>query len=592
MSRYAWASIWGVLLTGIAVSGLALRAPAPSPALWVTCAALIVPATVAQLFKAEAPHHVLFYASPVFFFAGALLLPPSLIVPLVVIPHIVEWVRERWRRGPHLRAWYLQPFNMAMYSIALVSAHAVALALSKGVPIALTPTAVLVVTLSALVYLVLNHGLLAAALMLARGVSWRESGLRDIETHVSEFIMLYVGAVVAVLWHSNPWMILPAVSPLALMYRTLTIPRLKQEAQTDAKTGVFNARHFDTLFRVEFERAQRFNRPLAFVMADLDFLRDINNVHGHLAGDAVLGRIGRVIHATVRDYDIVGRFGGEEFAIVLPETGVHDAGMLAERIRQAVAAERFEVATSTVPIGVTMSLGVACYPSHADAPTALVETADAAVYQAKATGRDRVHVAANPASIVAEIARTDGHADEGESRDAIGPAPADLTDRLTGLGTQRALVEELQRAVARARRLGEPIAVARVAIDQAGLAEAQREGGRPAALLVGVVAAALNRGRDMDRAFRLDDDDFAIILPRTTLDDAVCAVERVRADVARTLSGVTVDAGVADLTADVPGADALLERAGIALGWARQSQDSAVVIFDRATATVPLASSA
>src|SRR5947209_6789020 len=95
-------------------------------------ALLAVLATLPQLFKAEAPNHVLFYASPVFFFAGVLLLPPRLIVLLIALPHVVEWIRERIRHSPHLRAWYLQPFNVAMYTIAALGAHATYTALATS----------------------------------------------------------------------------------------------------------------------------------------------------------------------------------------------------------------------------------------------------------------------------------------------------------------------------------------------------------------------------------------------------------------------------------------------------------------------------
>src|SRR5439155_194927 len=138
-----------------------------------------------------------------------------------------------------------------------------------------------------------------------------------------------------------------------LMYKALSIPQLKQEAQTDGKTGLWNARHFSALFTAEMERATRFERPLTVLMADLDLLRNINNTYGHLAGDIVLSGIGKIISENIREYDIAGRFGGEEFAIVLPETGPVEAVQLAERLRSAVEAVSFEVSTSSVPIHAT-----------------------------------------------------------------------------------------------------------------------------------------------------------------------------------------------------------------------------------------------
>jgi len=155
-----------------------------------------------------------------------------------------------------------------------------------------------------------------------------------------------------------------------------------------------NAGYFTKLFEVELARARRFNRPLALIMADLDLLRNINNSYGHLAGDIVLAGVGQVIRQSIRDYDIAGRFGGEEFLIVLPETGPREAQEIAERLRVVIASERYEVRTSPVPIHATMSLGVACFPEDAAAPKDLIHAADVAVYQAKINGRNRVVCAA------------------------------------------------------------------------------------------------------------------------------------------------------------------------------------------------------
>jgi diguanylate cyclase (GGDEF)-like protein len=397
MSARAWAYIGGVLALGALLSGLTLPGWAAVTVQWPTFAALTVLATLAQLYKAEAPNHQTYFATPVFLFAGLLLLHPFPCVLLVVISHLLEWAKERWVRSPLLRKWYLQPFNMAKYVIAGGAAYGACHALDAGRTSLGAPSAMAMVAMAAaaLTFVALNQILLGLALVLARGLSWRATGVLDAENLQTELSLVCLGAVVATLWDLNPGLILPALAPLVLMYRALMIPQLKHEAQIDGKTGVSNARHFGTLFTAEFERARRFNRPLAFIMADLDLLRDINNTYGHLAGDTVLTGIGRVIRTTIRDYDVAGRFGGEEFAVVLPEADLLEAQMVAERLRQAVAATRFEVATSAQPLQVTMSLGVACFPADATTPTDLTHAADVAVYQAKASGRNRVVCAAD-----------------------------------------------------------------------------------------------------------------------------------------------------------------------------------------------------
>src|SRR5438552_3738676 len=206
-----------------------------------------------------------------------------------------------------------------MTIIASCGAHAVYTALAALGPTVIPVPMVAIVVAAAATYVALNQLVLGGALVLARGLSWRQSGVLDAESLQAQLILLFLGYVVDVLWHVDQWLILPALSPLVLMHQALTIPRLKHEAQIDGKTGVYNARHFGTLWTAELERARRFNRPLAFIMADLDFLRDVNNTHGHLAGDAALAGIGRIMRTTIRAYDIAGRFGGEEFAVVLPE---------------------------------------------------------------------------------------------------------------------------------------------------------------------------------------------------------------------------------------------------------------------------------
>lgn len=377
-------------MVGAGVSLWALTALPHTHPDWLMGATFLVLATSAQLFKAEAPNHTVFYASPVLFFAGVLRLPPALIVLLIALPHLVEWARERWRRSAHLAAWYLQPFNIAMYCLAGLSAHEVYVALDPHRASTLTPLPLMATGLAALTYAVVNHTLLGQALVLARQVSWRDSGVLALDNIVADLVLLCLGGVVAVLWQVNPWFLVLALSPLILMYRALMIPQLEQEARSDVKTGLWNARHFNTLFAAELGRAQRFRRPLGVIMADLDLMRDINNTYGHLAGDIVLAGIGHAIRASIREYDIAGRFGGEEFAIILLETEPEHVQMVAERIRRAVEAARFAVPTSPTPIGATMSIGVACFPEDGATLTELTHAADVAVYQAKAQGRNRV----------------------------------------------------------------------------------------------------------------------------------------------------------------------------------------------------------
>jgi diguanylate cyclase (GGDEF)-like protein len=397
MSYKAWLYIWTVLVLGaacIAWSLLAFDLTAGQPQL-ITFLALTGFATVSQLFEASHGKQS-YYPHFVFFLAGVFLLEPLLFMMVIVLPHLLEWAKERLTASDHLRNWYLQPFNIASHVIAASGAwwthHTINTRMAGMLdPVFSLPVVpVLSAICAVLVYVVLNHALVGLALALARSTSWKQSGVMKWQSLQPDFIMSCLGYVVAELWHVNPWLVLPALSPLVLMYQALMVPQLRHEAQTDSKTGLHNARHFSTLYQSEIERAKRFGRPLALVMADLDLLRNINNTYGHLAGDAVLAGIGRIIRDTVRDFDIAGRFGGEEFAIVLPESTPEEARATAERLRAAVEVATFSIPNNPTQLHVTMSVGVACYPIDAETPTDLIHRSDIAVYQAKLNGRNCV----------------------------------------------------------------------------------------------------------------------------------------------------------------------------------------------------------
>jgi diguanylate cyclase (GGDEF)-like protein len=392
MTWRAWMFLWSVLLAGAALGCAFAPDFLNTIPDWRLFGILTVLATVAQLFEAEHGRQS-FYPHFVFFFAGVLLLPPFLFVLLVIAAHLIEWAKERLLKSEHLRAWYIQPFNIATHIIAGAAAHQlIALAQPPSGSIALLPPFVAIVAV--LLYVVINHLLVGLALLLARGISLQASGVFAIDSLLLDTIMACLGCVVAVLWGVNPWWVMLALSPLALMYKALMVPQLKQEARTDGKTGLLNARHFNQAFTAEFERARRLNRPMAFIMADIDLLRTINNTYGHLAGDAVLTGIAGIIRENLRTDDIAGRFGGEEFAIALPETELRGARALAERLRAVIEAADFTVSTSQTPIRATMSMGVACFPHDATTQVDLIHQADVSVYHAKAQGRNRVVCAA------------------------------------------------------------------------------------------------------------------------------------------------------------------------------------------------------
>jgi len=163
----------------------------------------------------------------------------------------------------------------------------------------------------------------------------------------------------------------------------------KRAAMTDSLTGLYDHGELWRRLEAEAERAKRYNRDLSFVIADLDNLKRVNDTHGHMAGDAVLKGVAEILTATVRAADVAARYGGDEFALILPETGLERARMAAERIRASVASRPFAVQGAAEVARVTMTLGVTASRGNKSAAE-LVRDADRALYRAKSQGGNAV----------------------------------------------------------------------------------------------------------------------------------------------------------------------------------------------------------
>jgi diguanylate cyclase (GGDEF)-like protein len=165
--------------------------------------------------------------------------------------------------------------------------------------------------------------------------------------------------------------------------------RIRNLSIRDGLTDLFNHRHTMELLASEYSRAGRYEEGLTLIMIDIDHFKAVNDEHGHQAGDSVLRSIARLLRDTLRTVDSVGRYGGEEFAAILPHTAYQDGLRTGERIRKAIAGHAFRVGNRELKV--TVSVGVASYPSEGiDAPGALVREADKALYRAKEAGRNRV----------------------------------------------------------------------------------------------------------------------------------------------------------------------------------------------------------
>jgi diguanylate cyclase (GGDEF)-like protein len=171
--------------------------------------------------------------------------------------------------------------------------------------------------------------------------------------------------------------------------------RLYREAQdlavTDGLTRLLLRRPLMERLELEMKRAAEQDTPFSLVMIDIDHFSAVNNTYGHPAGDAVLREVAAILRRSVRDVDICGRYGGEEFVVLLPQTPTEGARLVAERIREAVRARTFELRGESKRV--TVSLGVATSPGHGTQSKALIAAADEALYRSKNEGRDRVTLA-------------------------------------------------------------------------------------------------------------------------------------------------------------------------------------------------------
>lgn len=172
---------------------------------------------------------------------------------------------------------------------------------------------------------------------------------------------------------------------------------LEKQASRDPLTDLYNRRYVFGIIESELKRYRRYGERFSLVLIDADHFKRINDTYGHCAGDAALRHIADSCVKAVRDADIVARFGGEEFVILLPHTGATEAAVVAERIRESM--HRSEFSWQDEPVEITLSLGVAEVGPNADSFDDLLKAADQALYAAKRAGRDRVAVAQDTARI-------------------------------------------------------------------------------------------------------------------------------------------------------------------------------------------------
>jgi diguanylate cyclase (GGDEF)-like protein len=333
---------------------------------------------------------------------GALLLPPVLEAALIALICTHRW----WLVGRHdaSRPLFKQLFTAAMMLLSCYAAAGVAhlpgfrLGGSQWVDLA-------VLVVATLAQFTVNSLLVAGVL----GLSTRVRGWRELAgsagDNLLELAALLLGGCVALLMLTGPALAIVMIVPAVALHRSVLVHQLQLAARTDPKTGLLNASAWHTQAELQLLRTQqqRAGATLGVLMIDLDLFKRVNDTHGHLAGDAVLRAVAHLLGESVRRGDQVGRFGGEEFAVLLAQvTTIADAHAVAERIRARVAALAVDVGTEVPITGLSVSIGVALYPAvDEDSLDGLLAAADAALYNAKRAGRDRVEVAeASPTNVI------------------------------------------------------------------------------------------------------------------------------------------------------------------------------------------------
>jgi diguanylate cyclase (GGDEF)-like protein len=329
----------------------------------------------------------------------ALLLPPLFALASPAILGLL--IQVRVHRGP----LYRRVFSIAALGLAGACASALFRWLTRiavqGKPAALptltypgpniwmmSPRQAEVAVVCAIAFAVLNIGLVAIAAWLVDSDARLVDMLWDRERMLLDLTETCVGILVTIACALSTLLLIVALPPVVLLQRSLVHSQLKAQARTDPKTGVLNAGAWEGEASVAIARARRRGEPLAVLLADLDHFKTVNDTHGHLVGDEVLRELATDMRHQVRESDLVGRFGGEEFAILLASTTADDACLVADRIRRGAGVVKV-LAEDTI-VGITVSIGVAALGSHGDDLFELLAAADLALYEAKNRGRNRV----------------------------------------------------------------------------------------------------------------------------------------------------------------------------------------------------------
>ena len=412
------AVVVGALAAGIGAAFMNGTRPAAE---WVWLALALVVAGVAsteaslgvERKRRQSDDHPHLDLSSVWTFAGAVLLvgPLAALVAMAIYLHIYLRV---WRRNK-------VPLHRVLFSTAtiLLAVQAAAAVTDRiGNDLLFHSVAgVLAVVAAMVVYMLVNLALVVLVIVVS-GPSRRLATVRQaigpFDDVALEFATLAMGALVAAAAATfGPPYVLLGLPPLIVLHRTRLVRQLEEDASTDGKTGLLTAAAWQEKAGRAVLRSERGEQPTSVLVLDLDHFKLVNDRFGHLVGDQVLAAVAASVRDEVRDEDLVGRFGGEEFVVLLQGAEGEDprsgARAVAERIRERIAALRVAVAgphETVVVEGLTVSIGGATAPRDGNDLAALLEIADAAMYEAKRAGRNRVRMGL-PVNVPPQLRRAD-----------------------------------------------------------------------------------------------------------------------------------------------------------------------------------------
>jgi len=354
-------------------------------------------ATGIERIRRRAAETSYFDLSSVWTFAAALLLPPALAAAVIGAVYLHLWHRV-WR--PAKVPLHRHVYTTATVVLAAGAAHA-GVEWAGGLPDGPDDVAgVAGIAVAVLLYVVVNTLLVAGVIALTS--EWR--GVRALvgrlDDNALEVATLCMGGLAAVAIGATPWLVALVLPPILVLHRAVLVRHLEEAASTDAKTGLLNSAAWQAEAGRAVQRAQRGRGTAAVLILDLDHFKLVNDAHGHLAGDDVLAAVAAELRAGVREGDIVGRFGGEEFVVLLADLppgalGRAEVRAVAERLRRLVSELDVPVCTPDGDLtitGLSVSVGGAAVPTDGATLEQVLKVADANLYAAKRDGRNLVRL--------------------------------------------------------------------------------------------------------------------------------------------------------------------------------------------------------